>query len=258
MSEFIHPHWLIKNKTGEYLYHEVASVLPIIDYHNHINPALLAADKNFKNLSDAWITEDPYKHRAMRILGLPEAEITGDSSGKVKFDNWVKTLPKTLGNPLFHWSALELKRVFGVSELLNQSNADQIWDQCNELLGLEDFKPQNIVKGYNTELLVTSDDLLDDLRAHQELRLLPGSVKVLPSLRADSILDFGNPLFPTWLKSLSEKTSIAIRTLDDLKEAIRRRLDYFNEHGCIFSDHGLDSGFKFSPVEYAGVEGVFE
>lgn len=258
MSDFIHPNWLIKNKTGEYLYHEVASGLPIIDYHNHINPALLAANQNFENLSDAWITEDPYKHRAMRILGIPEAEITGDSSGKVKFDNWVKTLPKTLGNPLFHWSALELKRVFGISEFLNDSNADQIWDRCNELLGHEDFKPLNIVKSYNTEVLVTSDDLLDELKAHQELRLSQESVKVLPSLRADSILDFNNPLFPNWLKSLSEKASISIKVLDDFKVAIAGRLDYFNEQGCIFSDHGLDSGFKFSPVDYAEVAGVFE
>jgi glucuronate isomerase len=257
MSEFIHPNWLIRNKIGEHLFHEVASVLPVIDYHNHINPGLLAANRNFENLTDVWISEDPYKHRAMRIAGIPEAGITGVSTAKEKFDKWAQTLPKTLGNPLYHWSALELKRVFGIDELLTPSNADKIWNQCNELLQKARFSPSGIVEGYGTEMLVTSDDLLDELKSHQELELSQRSFKVLPSLRADSILDFNNPIFREWITSLSAKTSVSIHSLEDFQGAISQRLDFFNENGCIFSDHAVDSGFRFFPTDQSEAAGLF-
>jgi glucuronate isomerase len=249
MDSFINKNWLIKNKTGEYLYHEVAAELPIIDYHNHLNPHHIAENKQFASLTELWIEHDPYKHRAMRINGIPENGITGSVSDFEKYKNWVATIPKTLGNPLFHWSFLELKRIFEIDEMLNPKNAEAIWETCNQKLQQDEYKTTSLVKKWKAEILITSDDLLDDLESHKKIAFSSNAVKVLPSLRADSILDFGNPNYLEWIKKLESEVDQTISDLSDLKEAIKIRLDYFAENGCLFSDHALDSGFSFKNVE---------
>jgi glucuronate isomerase len=249
MDSFINKNWLIKNKTGERLYHAVAAHLPIIDYHNHLNPKHIAENKQFSNLTELWIAHDPYKHRAMRINGIPENGITGGVSDYEKFQNWVNTISKTLGNPLFHWSFLELKRIFDIEEMLNQKNAATIWETCNQKLQQEEFKTCNLIQKWNSEILITSDDLLDYLESHQKIAYSPNQVKVLPSLRADSILDFANPKYLEWIKKLELEVNLTISDLSGLKEAVRKRLDYFGENGCLFSDHALDSGFSFKMID---------
>lgn len=258
MSNFIHDNWLIRNRTGELLFHEVAEKLPILDYHNHINPAQLAANQPFEDLAALWITDDPYKHRAMRICGISEREITGGVSGRVKFDNWVKTLPQTMGNPLYHWTALELKRVFGIDELLSPATADAIWEQCNAMLQNSDFRPVGIVQSYRTELLVTSDDLLDSLEAHRQVKLRGGDPEVIPSLRGDSMLDFGSADFFQWIETLKTQTGIPVSSLAEYLEALKIRLDFFGRNGCVFSDHALDSGFSFKKVSEQEARELFK
>lgn len=249
MDSFINKNWLIKNKTGERLYHEVAAPLPIIDYHNHLNPHHIAENKQFSNLTELWIAHDPYKHRAMRINGIPENGITGSVSDFEKYQNWVGTISKTLGNPLFHWSFLELKRIFGIDEMLSQKNAVTIWEACNHKLQQEEFKTCSLINKWKSEILVTSDDLLDNLESHKKIAFDQNNVKVLPSLRADSILDISNPNYLEWIKKLEIETDTLILNLDGLKEAVKRRLDYFAENGCLFADHALDSGFSFKQID---------
>jgi glucuronate isomerase len=249
MDAFINKNWLIKNKTGERLYHEVAASLPIIDYHNHLNSGHIAENKRFSNLTELWIAHDPYKHRAMRINGIAENGITGLVSDYEKYLNWVSTIPKTLGNPLFHWSFLELKRIFDIDEMLNQNNAAAVWQRCNDKLQQEGFRTCGLISKWKAEILVTSDDLLDNLGSHRKIADSPSQVKVLPSLRSDSILDFGNPNYSKWLHQLEGEVNESISDLAELQYAVKLRLDYFAEKGCLFADHGLDSGFSFESID---------
>ncbi|WP_194975881.1 glucuronate isomerase [Aquiflexum lacus] len=258
MDSFTNKNWLIKNKTGERLYHEVAAQLPIIDYHNHLNPQHIAEDKKFSNLTELWIAHDPYKHRAMRINGIPENGITGSVSAFEKYQNWVNTISKTLGNPLFHWSFLELKRIFDIDEMLNQDNAKAIWETCNHKLQQEEFKTCSLIQKWKAEILITSDDLLDNLDSHKKIAFSQNSVKVLPSLRADSILDFGNPKYLDWIQKLELEINGIISNLSDFKEAIKKRLDFFAENGCLFADHALDSGFSFKPIDEQEATAIFK
>lgn len=258
MKNFIDDNWLIGNKTGVSLFHEVASSLPIIDFHNHINPHNLAENRCFENLAQIWVNEDPYKHRAMRICGIAEEEITGNASDFQKFYNWAETLPKTMGNPLFHWSALELKRVFGIDDLLNSSNAREIWDSCNEKLQQNEFSSRSLVSSFGSEILITSDDILDDLESHHSLHLSQFETQVLPSLRADSLVTFSKTNSKNWIEKLGTDTRVSINSLQDFLEAVKIRLDYFGESGCLFADHGLDAGFSYMPTSEEEASKIFK
>jgi glucuronate isomerase len=253
-DKFIHSNWLLFNKTSRFLYHEVVSGLPIIDYHNHLNPHFLAENKHFENLTDLWIREDPYKHRAMRINGIHEDGITGKASDKDKFLNWVTTLPKTMGNPLFHWSALELERTFGISEMLTMQNAEQIWNQCNEMLHDDHFTSQKIIAKWNAEILCTSDALLDDLSAHKYINKLNPGFKLLPSLRADSLLNFDKDFLPR----IESSTQIQVSSLEDLLKAVIIRLDFYHAHGCLLSDHGINAGFEYIKTDQDTASLIFD
>ncbi|MCC5927778.1 MAG: glucuronate isomerase [Cyclobacteriaceae bacterium] len=258
VEKFINSNWLLFNKISRHLYHEVVSQMPIIDYHNHLNPHFLAANKQFENLTDLWIREDPYKHRAMRINGIDEAGITGNSTDKEKFLNWVSTYPKTIGNPLFHWSALELERTFGISEMLNSENAGRIWNQCNEMLQDEEFRMQNIVGKWNVELLCTSDNVLDDLSAHDYVNQLNTGFDLLPSLRADSLLNYEDGFLHSFIQQMEECTRLSIHSIEDFLQAIILRLDYFKDHGCCLSDHGLDAGFEYIKTDQDTASLIFD
>lgn len=245
MKPFIHDNFLLQNSISESLYHETAKDLPVIDYHNHLDPEVLARNLPFRDISRLWINPDPYKHRAMRINGIPEAGITGDTTDQEKFHHWARTFPKTLGNPLFHWTCLELKRVFGIDELLNEENAARIRNNCNEQLAAGGFSPVELLRRFDVELLCTSDDLLDDLQPHS-MATRQHNIPVLPSLRGDTMLGFQNPGFRDWLDRLEGQTNTTIQSLEEYQEAIVKKLDSFEEAGCQFADHALDSGFRFA------------
>ncbi|HBL76364.1 MAG: uronate isomerase [Bacteroidetes bacterium GWF2_42_66] len=245
MNSFITDNFLLTNKTAQTLFHSVVSQLPVVDYHNHMNPQFLAENKQFGTIAELWVTGDPYKHRAMRINGIPELGITGNATDKEKYLNWVKTFPKTMGNPLFHWTCLELKHIFGIDELLSEQNAEAIWDHCNTTLQEEGFKAIDLLRKWNAEIVCTSDDLLDDLTPHKNATGLNLGLAVLPSLRSDSMIAFETPGFTGWLAKLSQSTGLEIKTLDQYKEALLLKLNSFDEAGCRLSDHSLDGGFVF-------------
>ncbi|MFW5756759.1 MAG: glucuronate isomerase [Tangfeifania sp.] len=256
-ENFIHKNFYLQSPLAEELYHTYAKDLPLVDFHNHLNPEDLATNKKFANLAEAWLIHDPYKHRAMRICGVPENEITGDASDEQKFLKWAETVSKTAGNPLFLWSALELKRIFGIDKILNKNNATQIWEQCNIQLQQTGFGAADILKKFNAEILCTSDDLLDDLSVHQKATA-DQQIKVYPSLRGDSAVNIEQPGFKNWLEKLEKITGQQIKTWDDFKSAITQQLDKFYEAGCRLADHSLDGGFKFKKSTEADASEIFK
>ncbi|HVF96141.1 MAG TPA: glucuronate isomerase, partial [Flavisolibacter sp.] len=253
MKTILHKNFLLQNGYGKRLYHAVAAALPIIDPHNHIDPAALSANKKFDNLYQLWIQHDPYKHRAMRICGVAEELITGSRSDYEKFLAWAECYPCTAGNPLFHWCAMELKEVFGIKKMLTADNAKAIWDEANKKLSKKGYGALDIVKKLGVEILCTSDDLLDSLEHHTALANQKNSVTCLPSLRSDSILLFQ----PSWMDRLQRATDIHINDLNTYKSAIINRLDFFDNNGCLLSDHSLDSGFRFIQTNEETAAAIF-
>jgi glucuronate isomerase len=255
---FITDNFLLYNDTGRGLYHEVAAGLPIVDFHNHIDPESVATNRQFGNIQEVWVAGDPYKHRAMRICGVPESLITGDAPDFDKFMAWARCLKKTMGNPLFHWSCMELRTIFGIEEILDEGNAAAIWEKANGQLAQKDFTAQAILLKFNVELLCTSDDLADLLEHHQAFATQKADFQCLPSLRGDSIVAFGQGTFGSWLEKISQQTKREITDLDSYKKAIINRLDFFKKWGCLLSDHSFDSGFRYVPIEEAEAVVLFE
>ena len=245
MKSFYHKDFLLQNTYGKRLYHDVAAALPIIDPHNHIDPSALSTNKKFQNIYQLWVQHDPYKHRAMRMYGIAEELVTGSRSDYEKFLAWAECYPHTAGNPLFHWCAMELQEVFGIKEMLTVGSAKQIWEGANKKLAKKGFGALAIIKNLGVELLCTSDDLLDDLAHHISLSKHQNGVVCLPSLRSDSIIAFNSPAFYLWLSKLKGITYVDVNTLQTYKDAVIKRLDFFDEVGCLLSDHSLDSGFEF-------------
>ena len=257
MKSFIDQQFLLYNATGEYLYHQVAADLPIIDYHNHLNPVHLAENKQFSNLTELWIGEDPYKHRAMRINGIPENGITGNAGDREKFNNWVETYPYTVGNPLYHWSCLELKKVFGIEQPLHAGNAAEVWDITHAALTSPGFGAMDLLQRWNVAMVCTSDDLTDDTSYHQRASLLHPGTTILPSLRADAIVGIDKPGFKDWLKKLETLTGTTIAALEDYQLIIEQRLQLMAAAGCVLSDHAIDPDFIFEPVSQQQASGLF-
>lgn len=247
---------MLHSAVARTLYHEFAAQLPIVDYHNHLDPRAIANDRRYADIGELWVVADPYKHRAMRINGIPERLISGDAASREKFDAWAATCPMTLGNPLYHWSALELKRVFDIDEPLTAHTANAVWAMCNEQLARAEFSACGLLRRWGVEVLCTSDDLLDDVSVHRRATERAGHFQVLPSLRGDSMLAVGSPSYGNWLKRLGE--SEKIDSLDALLAAIDRRLDAFDASGCCVADHSLDEEFYFAAPERAGAERCFD
>ena len=243
MNDYLSDDFLLVSKAGKALYHEHVKSLPIIDFHCHIDPQSVADDKVFNDIAELWVCKDPYKWRAMRMNGIEEQMITGDASNRQKFNAWAQTVPYTIGNPLFHWNGLELKRYFGVDDLLVPASADAIWERCNSQLSLPQFSARGLLKQANVETICTSDDLLDSLDPHRQMFEENGALKMHPSLRADSLLAVETPSFTSFCKSLSEKTGIHVNGLDAFKSAVQLRLDVFHDLGCRLADHALDRPF---------------
>ena len=242
---FINKDFLLQNPLAVRLYHEVAKDLPIIDPHNHLNIEALAKNEKFENIYQLWVKPDQYKHRAMRNCGIPENLITGNAPDFDKFKAWASVVKKTAVNPLFHWSCMELKDLFGIDEILTTDNAGEIYDTANEFLKKEEFSGLNILKKWNVETLCTSDDLLDNLEYHIAFKKRGEKMVCLPSMRGDTIIAFDKPGFLPWLNKLQTLTNINVTNLSSYKEAISERLDFFDKSGCLLSDHSFDSGYKY-------------
>lgn len=254
-NTYISDNFLLTNALAEHLYHESAKNLPIVDFHNHLSPLQIVENTQSVNLAQVWVVSDPYKHRAMRINGVPEHFITGNATDKEKFLKWAATVPFTLGNPLHQWSHLELKRIFGIDKLLDESTAEEVWVECNEQISLGKHSTRNILKLFHTEILCTSDELLDDVSVHQ--RASTNGVNVFPSLRTDSLFDFSTS-FITWVAKLAKLTSIKIYNLVDYEAALRLRIQEFSKAGCRLVDQSLDAGFKFEKPNIKTAESVFK
>jgi len=246
MHAFLTEDFLLQTQTGRTLYHDFAENMPIFDYHCHLPVAEIAADKNFENLTDIWLRGDHYKWRAMRANGVPERLITGDAGDFEKFQAWAATVPKTVRNPLYHWTHLELKRYFGISgKLLNPETAREIYTECSAMLRTGDFSTRRILERMNVKVVCTTDDPTDSLEHHLKLKAERGfAVKVLPAFRPDKALGVESPKeFNNWISRLEASAGLAVKNYDSFLEAIRRRHDFFHQTGCRLSDHGIEHPF---------------
>ena len=239
---FITENFLLQTEAAQRLYHEYAKAMPIFDYHSHLPPQQIAEDHQFENLTRIWLAGDHYKWRAMRTAGVPERYCTGDASDWEKFLRWAETVPKLLRNPLYHWTHMELKRPFGISDrLLCPATAKEIWEHCNSLLARKEFSARGLLRQMNVVLLCTTDDPTDTLEYHQQMaadRSL--GVRVLPTFRPDRALAVENPAaFRSWVDQLGQASGLAIQDFDSFLEALRRRHDGFHAVGCRLADHGL-------------------
>ncbi|MBB5325493.1 glucuronate isomerase [Anoxybacillus tepidamans] len=258
MQPFIHENFLLQNTHAQILYHEYAKSLPIIDYHCHLSAKEIAEDRRFDNLTDLWLDGDHYKWRVMRTLGIDEKYITGDATDYEKFQAWAKTVPYCVGNPLYHWTHLELKRYFQVAALLNENTCQYIWNHCNERLKGEGFSARSFISKSNVEMIGTTDDPLDDLTYHKEIRQdRTFNVKVMPSFRPDAILEVNRPTFFGYLGKLGEVTGIRITDYEKLLQAVENRVHYFHEAGCRISDHGLEY-MPYAECDWHEVCAIFE
>ena len=227
---------MLKNKLSERLYFDIAEKLPIIDFHNHLDVKDLAKDRRFENIYEMWIKSDPYKHRAMRICGIKEEYITGGASGEEKFILWCSIFHRLLGNPLYHWSLLELKRVFDIDLVPNRDNAQLLWNEMNEKLENDSaLTCKGLIERFNVEYAAPCASPEDNINIFKNCE------RIVPSFRADKLLI---PERDT-VKKLSEISGIEIHDFDDYKEAVIKRIDDFNSCGCSFSDHAIDNGFKY-------------
>ncbi len=244
MKPFLTKDFLLQTETAKILYHDSASDQPIIDYHCHLLPADIDSDKNFANLTKIWLDGDHYKWRAMRTFGIDEKYITGDAPDKEKFLKWAETVPYTVRNPLYHWTHMELKNYFGIDKLLSPRTAEEIYDQCTKDLQKTDFSTKSILKRMNVKVVCTTDDPVDSLSHHQNIKKDPFGVKVLPAFRPDKVYAFNDPeKYNSYIDQLSDVSDIEIKTLTDLYEALHKRISYFHENGCKLADHGLEKIF---------------
>ncbi len=251
---FVHDNFLLETKTSEILFHEFAEKLPLIDYHNHIDPGCVIRNSKFENISQLWINGDPYKHRAMRIAGIPEKFISGNAPDKEKFLSWACIVPQTIGNPLFHWTCLELKRIFGIDEILCGDSAEKIWNCCNEQLLGNGFGTREILEKWNIDYFCTSDSPIDTLAPQMEFQKMDAPFKVFPSLRNDPMLSVETTFF---IKEFEKLTNRSIHNLQEYQEAIVSRLDFFAKSGCLLADHSFDSGFVFDLSSEETASGLF-
>jgi glucuronate isomerase len=237
---FINDNFLLENKFAEELYHNYAENQPIIDYHNHLNPQYIAEDKIFDSITNLWIHGDHYKWRAMRTLGIQEQFVTGVASDKDKFLNWAKTVPYTMRNPLYHWTHLELARYFDIYDLLNEKSAEKIYEETSAKVTSKGFSTRNLLKKVNVELVCTTEDPTDSLEFHQQMNKNPFETKVSTAFRPDKAILIASETYNEYIDTLSDVAGFTINTYSDLCDALRKRIQFFNDNGCKLSDHGLD------------------
>lgn len=238
-TNFINDNFLLENKYAQELYHNYASKMPIIDYHCHLSPKSIAEDKTFKNLTEIWIHGDHYKWRAMRTFGIDEKFITGNASDAEKFNQWAKTVPYTVRNPLYHWTHLELARYFDEYELLNSKSANRIYTETSEKLNTS-FSCKSILSKMNVAVICTTEDPIDTLEYHKIIAKSDLKTTISTSFRPDKAILIENEGFLEYIDELSKASKIDINSFDDLCDALKNRIQYFNDNGCKISDHGLN------------------
>lgn len=241
---------MLTNEVAKKLYHESAEHLPIIDYHCHLDPKQIAENYPFRNLAEIWLGGDHYKWRAMRGNGVPEEFITGGRSDYEKFEKWAETVPYTMRNPLYHWTHLELSRIFGIDKIVKPETAREIYEECTAKLQTEEFRAARILERCHVEVVCTTDDPADSLIYHRQIPQLGIKTKVYPAWRPDKVLAIENPeSYLIYIQRLAESADQEIRTYDDLLEALRKRHDYFASLGCRLSDHGMDNFYADAYTE---------
>ena len=296
MKSFLDENFILQSEPAQILYHKYAENQPIFDFHNHLSPQEIYENKALGNLANAWLDHDHYKWRAMRAAGVDEKLITGhlNKDGTVKsvvepvetterveatgpagssetsaggetsedFDysrylSFVRTLQLCPGNPLYHWSHLELKRYFGIDEAVTEENAREIWDKCNALLAKEEFGPRGLLEKMGVRELCTTDDPLDSLEWHKKINMTNAAFKARPSFRPDFIINAENPDFPNYISRLQEMDCTKFRSISDMISAVGRRMDFFKQNGSLVSDHSLENDF-YLPTTFDDVNYIFE
>lgn len=251
MNTFITKDFLLQTEIAKSLYHKYAEPLPIIDYHNHLPPKEIAENRQFENITQVWLSGDHYKWRAMRAFGINEKYITGDASDKDKFLKWAEVVPFTIRNPMYHWTHLELKNYFGITELLSPKTAEAIWDKTGLLLKQKSHSANGLLKLMQVESLCTTDDPTNSLEYHITIQKDDSKVKTFPTFRPDKAYAVENSkTYIDYIKSLEKVVGFSIYTYDDLLTALENRIDYFDAHGCKLSDHGLEQLNHFTDKIY--------
>ncbi len=257
MKPFMDGNFLLQTETAQKLYHDYAENTPVLDYHCHINPQEIYEDRRFENITQVWLGGDHYKWRLMRSNGVDERYITGDASDKEKFFKWAEVLGKAIGNPLFHWSHLELKKYFGYDGVLNKNTAAEVWELCNKRLAEPDMTVRNIIKQSDVTLICTTDDPVDSLEWHKKIAEDDSfDVQVLPAWRPDKAMNIEKETFLDYLSQLSAVSGVSIASFADLKKALFNRMDFFASMGCSVSDHALEY-VMYAPASETEIEEIF-
>ena len=258
MKNFLDQDFLLQSETAKLLYHNYAAIMPVIDYHCHLDPAAIAGNINFETLTAAWLKGDHYKWRAMRANGISEEYITGGKSDWEKFESWAATVPYTLRNPLYHWTHLELQRYFGIDNLLSPKTAELIYSQCNQKLQTGDYRVQSLIAKMNVQVICTTDDPIDSLEHHKFIKKQGIEVQVLPTFRPDKAMNADDvAALNNYIDSLEGAANIDITTYNDYLKALKGRHDYFAENGCRIADHGLEHIYV-ADYRTTEITGIFE
>lgn len=257
MKKFMDQDFLLSTETARKLYHEYAERMPVLDYHCHINPKEIYEDRKFDNIAQVWLNGDHYKWRQMRSNGVDEKYITGDATDREKFQRWAETLELAIGNPLYHWSHLELQRYFGYDGYLNGETAEEVWNLCNEKLAQDDMSVRNIIRKSNVTLICTTDDPIDSLEWHKKIAEDETfEVQVLPAWRPDKAMNLEKADYFVYLTKLSDASGVKITDFASLIEALKTRMDFFASMGCSVSDHALEY-VMYAPASDAEIERIF-
>ena len=242
MKSFLDDNFLLQTDAAQRLYFDYAQDQPIYDYHCHLSPKEIAENKNFRNLAEIWLAGDHYKWRVLRTAGINENLITGNATDYDKYLTWAKVVPLTLGNPIYHWTHLELKRPFGIKNILfNENTAEKIWLQANELLATKEFSTQGILKKMKVKAVGTTDDPIDSLEYHKKISLDNAfETKVRPSWRPDKVFKIELSGFTDYIAQLGVAADIEINSFEKLLCALTKRLDHFEQHNCQAADHGIE------------------
>ncbi len=252
MKAFMDRDFLLSTGTARHLYHDYAESLPIIDYHCHLNPQEIYEDRQFENITQVWLGGDHYKWRLMRSAGVNEKYITGNATDREKFQKFAETVALAIGNPIYHWSHLELQRYFGYGDVLNSDTAEEVWELCNERLQSPDMSARKLIAGSNVKVVCTTDDPADTLEWHQKIAEDDSfDVLVLPSFRPDKALEIEKADYPAYLRRLGD-----IKSFAQLAEALKERLRFFVSLGCRVSDHGMES-IPYAPATAEEVDTIF-
>lgn len=257
MKAFMDKDFLLSTETSKHLFHDYAKEMPIIDFHCHLSPQEIYENKRFKNITEVWLGGDHYKWRLMRSNGVEERFITGGASDREKFQKWAETLALAIGNPLYHWSHLELRSYFGYQGALNGDTAEEVWNLCNEKLKSPDMSARNIIRGSNVKALCTTDDPADSLEWHGKIADDGFEVKVLPAFRPDRAMNLEKADYISYLQILGKATSKSIMSFSDLVSALKSSIDFFHRRGCRISDHGLEA-VMYAPASEAELDQVFQ